>query len=849
MKQIFILSFLLVLSNALFSQDQCGLQNFAYNIHHNGDEFYFILHEPTPDVLVDNYTVIINDEKYESDRVEFAPFKADCVTNYSLKVQHKELDFCSVSANVGPVCAQTDECKIGEIFYSVSECDSSGLALIELNFEYQNTSEAFVVRGNGETYGEFRYDNLPIVIGPLEAQCDKPYEFVVADQQFENCKSFIEEVVLCCPDQCLEPKFEIISQECTDSLLFMKLRMREGSFGTNMTVQINDTYVNDWKLDGPYLYLETFYPFITSTNTITVCNMGFADVCCYSETFEMDGCGSTDQCQIGGIEYWIDDCEEGDETYIGLDFRHNSNVSDSFDVNGNGNHYGTFAYKDLPVKVGPFQAACDVIYELEVRDSKQEACFSVLEDLNICCGQGCLEPIFEIVNLDCSNAELRMKLELIHPLPGNGLKVTLNGADSVFYVLEYPYVYIEYPITSDQKEYELELCVFTNASGACCYAVAFDIGECGSNNECRIGNLLIDPYACVDTGIPAFALDFEYANVGSEGFTVKGNGRNYGTFKYEDLPVLLEVEDDCDVFYEFVVTDNEKPCRAVVEFGNYCCNDQCSFRARDRRTKCEDGILTEVAFFLEEDTDPLKRYEVFVNGDSLGVIEENNIFFEFSTEIALQPNEPVILTICDSDCCVEYELEVKECLPPPTSCTINSVEVKEVSCSDNGLNLILDFNHAGTTSEYFEVYSLLGSVGKFKYADLPVKIEGFPNAGIGFNLLFLCDQGTLCCQAHLFNTPQCLQTDGSEVSKVSEEKREEQHRYLLQNPVNEEITLISPVEANRYQIYDSRGEMVYTEKVFAKESKLESSHLKAGLYIVRIENERGIKLEKLIIAK
>ncbi|MEA3479738.1 MAG: T9SS type A sorting domain-containing protein [Bacteroidota bacterium] len=73
---------------------------------------------------------------------------------------------------------------------------------------------------------------------------------------------------------------------------------------------------------------------------------------------------------------------------------------------------------------------------------------------------------------------------------------------------------------------------------------------------CEIGEILVEVEPCDELGYFEVILTFEYANVSDSGFTVQGNGVNYGNFQYQDLPVTIgPLEGDGVTEYEFVVTD------------------------------------------------------------------------------------------------------------------------------------------------------------------------------------------------------------------------------------------------------------------------------------------------------
>jgi hypothetical protein len=82
--------------------------------------------------------------------------------------------------------------------YAVSECDSAGNFYFNLNFDFSNTgSDGFNVTGNGNNYGNFSYENLPVQIGPFPSD-DTPYEFHISDVSQPDCFATITPGVVNC---------------------------------------------------------------------------------------------------------------------------------------------------------------------------------------------------------------------------------------------------------------------------------------------------------------------------------------------------------------------------------------------------------------------------------------------------------------------------------------------------------------------------------------------------------------------------------------------------------------------------------------------------------------------------
>ena len=87
-----------------------------------------------------------------------------------------------------PNCSQGGECDLSELTITPSNCNSEGQFYVEIEFDYQNTSDSFKIQGNGHNYGYFSYEDLPIVLGPFDGNGSTVYEFLIKDQENPNCK-------------------------------------------------------------------------------------------------------------------------------------------------------------------------------------------------------------------------------------------------------------------------------------------------------------------------------------------------------------------------------------------------------------------------------------------------------------------------------------------------------------------------------------------------------------------------------------------------------------------------------------------------------------------------------------
>ena len=58
-------------------------------------------------------------------------------------------------------------CLIDDVVVEQLDCSSNGLFAVVVDFYFENVSDEFTVSGNGQVYGTFSYDELPIIIDGL----------------------------------------------------------------------------------------------------------------------------------------------------------------------------------------------------------------------------------------------------------------------------------------------------------------------------------------------------------------------------------------------------------------------------------------------------------------------------------------------------------------------------------------------------------------------------------------------------------------------------------------------------------------------------------------------------------
>jgi hypothetical protein len=135
---------------------------------------------------------------FEQFPLELHDFPSNETGTYTVTVcESDNSECCSTATFTGPVCPE-EPCQIFDLTWTMTECDSNGNFYFILDFEFNNVgNEGFTIQGNGNNYGEFGYDNLPLAIGPFE-DGNTEWEFLVRDVQFQDCFDVVVPGVVTC---------------------------------------------------------------------------------------------------------------------------------------------------------------------------------------------------------------------------------------------------------------------------------------------------------------------------------------------------------------------------------------------------------------------------------------------------------------------------------------------------------------------------------------------------------------------------------------------------------------------------------------------------------------------------
>jgi len=293
-------------------------------------------------------------------------------------------------------------------------------------------------------------------------------------------------------------------------------------------------------------------------------DMGIDDIC-FVETAAV--------CQISGPVVSASACDMSGLFSAEINFDYSEVGNSGFTVIGNGTSYGTFNYTDLPITISNLVGDNTTNYSFMVADIDNPNCTNEVTLGVVNC------PVCDISNVVATPTEC-VSLDYYTIVVDFDYQ---NNATDFFDIyldgefLEY-WTYGELPITMEVANTSLDPALLTfcdQGNTSCCESVTIQPLNCGGF-DCSITNLLASAAPCNMDGTFSSTISFEHEN-SSTSFTVLGNGNNYGTFFYAELPITIDgLVGDNSTFYEFIVTDTEDPnCSAAYQMGLIDCPLPC----------------------------------------------------------------------------------------------------------------------------------------------------------------------------------------------------------------------------------------------------------------------------------
>jgi len=492
--------------------------------------------------------------------------EGDGTTFYEFVIRDVEFPDCHNSVEVGVIDCDGGPCLIWNVDIFPQDCEG-GFFYVHLAFWHENTgTEGFRVQGNGNNYGNFEYDDLPIIIGPLEGDGVTEYEFVVIDNEFENCSDWAAIDPVDCPGgECDIWDLVVDDHPCVEGMFNVYLNF----FYENVSDAGFELYIN-YDLYESYSYddlpLENIGPFAGDGSTV----YHFLVVdkenenCAEDLNFGPIDCGTTGDCNIWDVYADASPCDELGHFYVHIDFEFENVGNEGFRIQGNGMNYGNYNYDSIPIIIGPLLGDGTTVYEFVVIDNQLEDCSDWTAIDPIDCnppGGDCEIGELQTTILPCNqNNEFYVLLDFDYANTSDGFSVVGNGASYGNFLYTNLPVDIG-PLMGDGLTV-YEFLVQDDVHDNCAEDTYIDPVSCDSTTQMM--NFTTQVVSC-DNEMYQLQMNFDVVNPGEFGFKIIGNGQEYGSFSYDHLPVTIgPLETDGSTPYHFIAKD-----RQHTDYGNW----------------------------------------------------------------------------------------------------------------------------------------------------------------------------------------------------------------------------------------------------------------------------------------
>jgi hypothetical protein len=641
--------------------------------------------------------------------------------------------------------------------YSVTvdpECTGANF-LVHLDFETDNpVSDSFTVTGNTLNYGTFAYDSLPITLGPLNGSTNIQWEFNIADAAQPNCNTEYVLGIYHCPPPCDVQSMEALALECFSNeayslLIGMEI---EGEGDNGFAVFSETAYYGSFGYNQLPLTIAEFEGSGEFVDIVSVCdnqNLG----CCSTTPFEALLCAG---CLIYNLTATPLPCNAEDEIFVQIDFDHQNVSTEGFEVSGNGNNYGEFAYEDLPIQIGPFVGDGSQYFEFVVTDLQNSLCFEAVELGFIDC-----DTICELTNLvaepgECTGTDTyAVTIDFdFQGVSGEGFDLFANGVQIGFYQYEdLPITIEEFPASGNDTD-EIKVC--ENEEPLCCATIVFEAPDC----SCSIFDLTAENLGCNSETTFEVSLEFFYENMPGEFVDVFLDGIPVGFFNVNDIPFIISVPEGIGESVITVCANDQDDCcdEIVIELIN-CDLPNCEITGLFAETgDCNSDSTYVLDIEFDYDHFPTDSIIVTANGDFIGQYAIQPDFNRIE-QFPVFDDDTTTITVCAvgaPDCCASYSFPTQDC-SFFGQCHIWDLAVDAGDCnSDSTYVLHIDFNSQNLPTDSVTVTANGNYVGQYQVTAENIVIEHFPSFDNPQTTLIVCAaEDAECCDTLIFETTDC----------------------------------------------------------------------------------------------
>jgi hypothetical protein len=493
------------------------------------------------------------------------PVKSLCDTFLVITIWDLENKVCQSSLVLDSLCCE-EKCIIEEISVKELKCNDDNTYQFYLNFTYKNSqSGKFYLNVNDQISGYFSVSQLPLLIKGVKLT-DKKVHFIKVCLEDNCCKTREYEVPNCTGDDCIIEEIFIKEMKCNDDntyqfyLNFTYKNSQSDSFYLSVNNQISGYY----SINQLPLLVKGVKFTDKKVHFIKVC---LEDNCCKTREYEVPNC-TGDDCIIEEIFIKEMKCNDDNTYQFYLNFTYKNSQSDSFYLSVNNQISGYYSINQLPLLVKGVKFTDKKVHFIKVC-LENNCCKAKEYEVPNCTGDGCIiEEIF-IKEMKCTdNNTYQFYLNFTYKnSQSDSFYLSVNNQISGYYSINQLPLLVKGVKFTDKKVHFIKVCLENN----CCKAKEYEVPNC-TGDGCKIYNISYRPIFDTLNGRFWIMLDFKHLNT-SESFYLKGNGKNYGVFNYNELPIFLGpyiCKENLPI--EYIISDSKNEvCHEVIEAGVISC--------------------------------------------------------------------------------------------------------------------------------------------------------------------------------------------------------------------------------------------------------------------------------------
>ena len=399
------------------------------------------------------------------------------------------------------------QCSLENLSVTIIDCVNDNNAGLVINFQSDTPSTIGYQIATQLGFEVVQYNQLPYTL-IVSGNCITDYNLTVKDLSIADCEETQNVGVICCDVMC-NIETEITGLECIDneSILTAVDFNITGTNADSVDIFTNDNYVSTIAVSNGSPFL---LPKLGPVQDLVICTQGTE--CC--DTLDIF---SPCYCNIFDVHAAVTDCDSIMEAYfLRIDFETTSPSSDSFSIGSTNNLLGTFAYEDVPVRVGPISFD-ENDNDIFIVDQVDILCFGFIphNTLDSCEAITCeLTDLDVLSTIDCDNSgDVTFSIEFQTTLESEGFQVLIN--ENTYGPLQYGQQPYEIgPLALDSiTPYHVEIIDLEDSS------CTIDTTVLPISCDCIYDNITISQF-CNEEILVAVLIDFNQSGAVNDSFDI-----------------------------------------------------------------------------------------------------------------------------------------------------------------------------------------------------------------------------------------------------------------------------------------------------------------------------------------